>query len=309
MDMETEHSYWRVGVASAPAHHGEILQGVFAGRDGLTRGLVTLPCTLHTTAATFIPAPGAVVTVTPAWKGKARRAAELAVRAVTPPGGGPVGGHLELVGDTPLCRGFGSSTSDVLAAIWAVQDAFVSRLSAAEVARLAVRAEVASDSLMFEDSTVLFAQREGTVIEDFGYRMPPLRVLGFGSRPGGAGQGVDTLALTPARYDHEEIDRFGRLRAMLRDAVQTKDVALLGAVATASTEINQRHLPIPELPRIRRVALECGALGMQAAHSGDIAGLLFDRDDPEVEARTALAAHLLRGIGITDQWTYTVGDW
>lgn len=86
-----DHSGWRVGVASAPVHHGEILQGVFTGDGGLTRGLVTLPCTIHATRATFIPAPGAEVTVTPDWKGKARRAAELAVRAVTPPGAEPHG--------------------------------------------------------------------------------------------------------------------------------------------------------------------------------------------------------------------------
>ncbi|MFD5075690.1 kinase [Streptomyces sp. NPDC058371] len=303
-----DHSDWRVGVASAPVHHGEILQGVFTRGGELTRGLVTLPCTIHTTQAAFTPAPGPEITVSPAWKGKARRAAQLAVRAVTPPDAGPVGGHLELSGNVPLCRGFGSSTSDVLAAIWAVKDAFASPLPPQEVARLAVRAETASDSLMFEESTVLFAQREGTVIEDFGYPMPSLRVLGFGSRPEGGGRGVDTLAFTPASYDQEEIGLFTRLRAMLREAIQMKDVALLASVATASTDINQRHLPIPGLDRIRAIARDSGALGVQAAHSGDIAGLLFDRDDPDVEHRTGLAQRLLHDIGIDEQWNYTTGD-
>lgn len=87
-----------------------------------------------------------------------------------------------------------------------------------------------------------------------------------------------------------------------------KDVALLGSVATASTEINQRHLPIPKLDLIRNVARDSGALGVQAAHSGDIAGLLFDRDDPEVEERTGLAQRLLQALGIHEQWNYTTGD-
>ncbi|OKJ72337.1 kinase [Streptomyces sp. CB02460] len=303
-----DHSDWRVGAASSPVHHGEILQGVFTGREGLVRGLVTLPCTIHTTRATFTPAPGAAVTVSPEWRSKARRAAELAVRTVVPADAGPVGGHLELAGDVPLCRGFGSSTSDVLAAVWAVKDAFRAPLPAREVARLAVRAETASDSLMFEDSTVLFAQREGTVIEDFGYRMPPLRVLGFGSRPSNRGKGVDTLALPPARYDAAEIDRFAELRRQLREAIQTKDCALLGAVATASAEINQRHLPVPGFDRIRDIARTSGAVGVQVAHSGDIAGLLFDRDDPQADAHVAVASELLRGSGIDEQWNYTTGD-
>lgn len=87
-----------------------------------------------------------------------------------------------------------------------------------------------------------------------------------------------------------------------------KDVALLGSVATASAETNQRHLPVPGFDRIRDIQRTCGAVGVQVAHSGDIAGLLFDRDDPEVEARTAQAQELLRGTGIDEQWNYTTGD-
>ncbi|MEW2268480.1 MULTISPECIES: GHMP family kinase ATP-binding protein [Streptomyces] len=303
-----DHSGWRLGIASAPIHHGEILQGVFPHEGGLTRGLVTLPCTIYKTHATFMPAPGAELTVSPAWKTKALRAAELTIAAIRPDGEHPVGGHLDLSGDVPLCRGFGSSTSDVLATIWAVKDAFVSALAPEDVARLAVQAELASDSLMFEETSVLFAQRDGEVIEDFGYRMPPVRVLGFGSRPQNNGQGVDTLAFPPASYGTDETRSFAELQAMLRDAIQTKDAALLGAVATASTEINQRHLPIPDLDRIRWIVREVGALGVQAAHSGDIAGILFDRDDRDVEARTEHAKDLLHSTGIHEQWIFTTGD-
>lgn len=301
-------SDWRVGVASAPVHHGEVLQGVFHADGGLMRGLVTLPCTVYSTRAVFTPDPGGQVTVSPDWKGKARRAAELAVRALTPPGAPVPGGHLELTGDVPLCRGYGSSTSDVLAAIHAVKDAFVGSLPPEDVAQLAVQAETASDSLMFDESTVLFAQREGTVIEDFGYRMPPLRVLGFGSRPEGGGKGVDTLSLAPARYKQGEIELFDNLRTMLREAIHTKDVALLCSVASRSTEINQRHLPIPRLDSVQAAARETGALGVQVAHSGDIAGLLFDRDDPDVEGRVDLAQRLLHDSGIREQWNYTMGE-
>lgn len=303
-----DHSGWRAGVASAPIHHGEILQGVFPHQGRLTRGLVTLPCAVHTTRASFIPARGGEFTVSPAWKTKAVRAARLTAEACVPPGEGPVGGHLELTGDVPLRRGFGSSTSDVLAAAWAVQDALVRPLSPEETARIAVRAETASDSLMFKESSVLFAQREGEVIEDFGHRMPAVRVLGFGSRPENEGKGIDTLALPPAEYDTAELDLFAELQVMLREAVHTKDVALVGAVASASTDVNQRHLPIPRLDGLRAVVRETGALGIQTAHSGDIAGLLYDRDAPDVEARTEHGKRLLHDIGIHEQWIFTTGD-
>ncbi|MFF4656839.1 kinase [Streptomyces sp. NPDC001381] len=289
----------RVGRGTAPAHHGELLQGAFTvpDRDTPVRALVTLPCPSYTTRAAFTPAPGGAVTVSPPWKTKARRAAELAL------GDRPAGGRLELSGEVPLGRGFGSSTSDVLAAVRAVRDAYDAPLTAREAARLAVRAETAADALMFEETTVLFAQREGRALEDFGRRLPPLRVLGFGTRPGGDGRGVDTLSLPPPRYDDTEIARFDHLRELLRCAVRTGDAALLGTVATRSALLNQRHLPVPALDRLLAVAHDCAALGVQVAHSGDIAGLLFTPAvPPPPEARRRL-----RHWGFEEQWEFTTG--
>ncbi|WP_067504359.1 kinase [Actinoplanes sp. TFC3] len=297
----------RAGVASSPVHHGEILQGVFWHGDGLSRGLVTLPCAMYAVEATFTPADrdhDAGLTVWPSWKTKARRAAELTLARAQL----PVQGHLALSGDVPPCRGFGSSTSDVLAAIGAVTDAFSGTLPAADLARLAVQAETASDSLMFLSTAVLFAHREGVVIEDFGHPLPPVRVLGFGCRPEAGDRGIDTLALPPTRYTTDEINQFARLREVLREAVLTKDVELLGGVATASTRINQRHLPIPALRRILAIVEETGGVGLQTAHSGDIAGILFDRDDPGIDTRIERAQQMLSDIGVLDQWKFTTDD-
>ncbi|GAB7104239.1 L-threonine kinase BluE [Streptomyces phaeofaciens JCM 4814] len=283
------------GTGTAPVHHGELLQGMFTGPGGVpVRGLVTLPCPLFTTRAVFTPSAVGGVSVSPPWKRKAARAAGLAL------GGLAAGGRLELTGEVPPGRGFGSSTSDVLAAVRAVRDALGAPLTAREAARLAVRAETASDALMFEDTTVLFAQREGTVLEDFGHRLPPLRVLGFGTRPGTLG--VDTLALPPPDYDATELARFERLRARLREALRTGDAALVGAVATESALLNQRRLPVPALGTLLGVARSCGALGLQVAHSGDLAGLLLAPGTGTGPART-----LLRRAGVAECWEFTAG--
>ncbi|MER8072080.1 kinase [Streptomyces sp. NPDC094034] len=290
----------RMGESSAPIHHGEVLQGMFRDRGTARRGLVTLPCPLYCVRARFASDGMADVTVSPGWRTKARTAARLALSAY----GLPPGGHLEISSDVPLGRGFGSSTSDVLAAIGAVQDRYALRLTSAEKARLAVRAEIASDSMMFESTAVLFAQREGEVIEDFGHPLPAMFVLGFGSRPAQGGRGVDTLSLPPARYTDDDVLEFAELRAMLREAVLAKDVALLGHVATASTRLNQRHLPVPQLDRILNIVQEARALGLQISHSGDVAGLLFDRDDPALTVRSTHAEELLRDIGIVESWKF-----
>ncbi|MFJ8080057.1 kinase [Streptomyces sp. NPDC096205] len=294
-------SVWRVGRGWAPVHHGEILQGVFPHEGRLVRGLVTLPCTLHTTRATFTPATHEQLTVSPPWKTKALRAAHLTLKACT----GPAGGHLELTGDVPPGRGFGSSTSDVLAATRAVQDALQGALTPETVARIAVQAESASDSLMFPDTAVLFAQREGEVLENFGHSLPPLQVLGFGSRPDLGGRGVDTLTLPPPDHTRAELEIFTELRSTLREAIDTKDPSLVGEVATASTLLNQRHLPVPDLDALLAVAEHTDALGLQVAHSGDVAGLLYD---PGSEAYVQEARLLLRGLGLREQWVFMTPD-
>lgn len=293
---------YRVGFGSSGVHHGEILQGVFVHRGRLRRGLMTMPCDLYRAYAAFTPSQLPVLTVEPAHKAKAFRAAAAALAAL---GRSYLGGHLEVVSDVPLSRGFGSSTSDVLAAITAVRDALGDDLDSTVAARLAVLAEAASDSLMFTGAPVLFAQREGVVIEEFTGPLPPMGVLGFGTSVHGAG--IDTLELPPAAYSHTEIEEFAGLRDRLRDALGRGDTAELGRVASASTRINQRHLPMAGYAHIEPLVARTGALGLQTAHSGDIAGLLFDARDPEMEQRRDLAVALLRDLGISDSWKFTAG--
>jgi uncharacterized protein involved in propanediol utilization len=291
-----------VGTYRVEAHHGEILQGVFDSGGRLLRGLATLPCPLYSTGATFVPTGARGVSVWPAWRTKAKRAAELTLARL----GNPVsGGRLDITADIPLCRGFGSSTADVIAAVGAVL-AFTGRvLSTAEVGALAVAAETASDALMYGRRAVLFAHRGGELIEDLGTELMPVAVLGFGTSEDG--RGVDTLNLAPARYSSWEIEAFRPLRGMLRRAVETADVGLLGRVATASTLLNQRHLPVPKLAEILRIAEDVGAAGLQVAHSGDVAGLLFDPADPEVRSRLDQAVKCLYDLDVLETWQFETG--
>jgi uncharacterized protein involved in propanediol utilization len=288
----------RVGKACASAHHGEIVQGAFRVGGRVIRGLVTLRCPLYCSRATFTRDLSGQVRVLPGWREKARRAAELTVLEIGP----GAGGCLEIASDVPVGRGLGSSTSDVLAAIRAVADSFGLVLPPVGVARLAVAAETAADSLMFDHGAVLFAHREGTLIEDFGAGLPPLHVLGFGT-----GGPVDTLAYQPAWYTEQELDVFGELRVMLRHAIAAQDCALMGKVATTSTWINQKHLPIPHLDEVCAVAADVGALGVQTAHSGNVGGILFGRHVPDLGYRVEIAQKLLQRVGHNDHWRFDSG--
>jgi uncharacterized protein involved in propanediol utilization len=85
--------------------------------------------------------------------------------------------------------------------------------------------------------------------------------------------------LAPARYSWREIESFRPLLGLLRRVIHHGDAALLGCVATASARLNQRILPKPHFERLERLAQETGALGLQVAHSGSVAGLIFSPED------------------------------
>lgn len=280
------------------AHHGELLQGMFMGPGAFPmRGLVTLPCQLYSSEAEFVPSDAGNVTVVPEWKWKARYAAELTLTHIGAEG---TGGELTLSSSIPIGWGMGSSTSDVIAAIRATADGRGITLPTEAVARLAVAAETASDSIMFGDEALLFAQRDALVIEDFGTVFPTFEVLGFA-----AGAGVDTLSFKPAEYDDRDIRRFEELRLLLREGMKDHDPALVGYVATASSRINQRFLPKPEFDRVLSLADASGAVGVQVAHSGSVVGLLFDGDDSGVETRLEKAGAALADLGFGPTWRFS----
>jgi uncharacterized protein involved in propanediol utilization len=262
------------GIGYAIAHHGELLQGVFEDGTGrLRRALVTMPLPSRGSRAVFYPSQNHWGVVGAPGLTKARRAAIYALREFSGHPSPAKGGRVEITSNVPHGIGMGSSTSDVAAVITAVADYHGVTLSREEVGRLAVLAEVASDSVMIDDRVVLFAHRDGLILETLGHRLPPMIVVGCDTAPG---QAIETLGLPPADYSDKEAGEFQALRGALRRAIATEDVALLGKVATASARINQRYLPKPGLEALIELGLRHGGAGLQIAHSGTVAGLIFD---------------------------------
>ncbi|MFD9886236.1 GHMP kinase [Streptomyces alboflavus] len=293
------------GTGHAACHHGEILQGVFLDERGRRRaGLVTLPMPALGTRAEFVRRPGAEdVTVVPADRTKALRAATYAMAECATQCQEPLcGGELRLAGAVPVGLGMGSSSSDVIAAVRAVADAFGVLLAPEAIARLAVRAERASDPLMLDGRPLLFAQREGRVLEELGAALPPAVVVGCAL---GGGRPVDTLALPTRGYDDEDVRAYERLRALLRRAVATADPVLLGHVATESARRGQRVLAHEEFGELTAIAGRVGAVGVQVAHSGNVAGLLFDPAAPDLRGRLRRCSQALAAAGIPATYTFT----
>lgn len=276
------------GVGVSEHHHGEILQGAVRRGGEVVPCLITMPTRRVGSRARYVPATeGAVdagqggegasaldecvLEVVPAWKLKAARAAALALEFVGAPGGG---GRLEIECSVATGVGLGSSTCDVVAAIRAVCAAYGVGVEPDVVARLAVAAEGAVDPIMFDREVVLFAQRQGRVLETLGSWIPPYVVVSIDTDAGT--HGLDTLSLPPPQYTDAELDAFEELVARAQTAFERRDPAAVAAVATESAAMNQRFLTLRCFREIVALAGELGALGVQIAHSGTVAGILFD---------------------------------
>jgi uncharacterized protein involved in propanediol utilization len=284
----------KVGCCKTHSHHGEILQGVFEQGENcrLSRGLLTLPCPEYSTTARFYPdqTDGVIIEAGGRLTQKAQKAAQLTLKKIVVREGG---GRLVLSSNIPLGGGCGSSTSDVVATIKAIADAYKKKLSTQDIACLAITAEQASDSIMFEDRAILFAHREGSIIEDFHGPLPPLYIVGVNTNE----LGVDTLSFPAARYNCLEIEQFRVLRGALRRAIAYQDPQLIGRIASASARINQRFLPKPRLDCFINIVEQVGALGLQVAHSGTVVGLIFDPNDRNNKRKIRTAQKHLANMG------------
>jgi uncharacterized protein involved in propanediol utilization len=290
----------QTGIGQAIAHHGELLQGVFQGRDRrLHRALLTLPHPLRMTTATFWPSSSGVIAVRPADRTKAARAAKLTLDHL---GFGPAAGDLTIESTIPVGHGYGSSTADVIASIRAAAASAGTSLRPSAVSRLAIEAETASDAIAYCEQPVLFSHREGFVLEHFGAEYPPLVVVGCrcGTEP------VDTLRLPRARYSSEEIEQFRTLRGLAGRAFAQQDPWLLGRIATISACISQRYLPKPGFDAVRSIAEDFGACGVQVSHSGTVAGILLDARNREAASRALSVADALLRSGFHDVTRFSI---
>jgi len=195
------------------------------------------------------------------------------------------GGYVCLQTKLPRGRGYGSSTADIGATLYALGQAAGQELVSSEVARLAVHVEPTDSSLF--PGLALWDHRYGHVYEDLG-APPALMVVVLD--PGGV---VDTLAFN--QLDHRwSLDRLAfqhrEAFALVREGLRQGNLGALGAAATLSAIAHQAILANPLLEPTLSLARDVSALGVCRAHSGTLLGLLLDPEDADVLAITALAA-------------------
>jgi L-threonine kinase len=118
-----------------------------------------------------------------------------------------------------------------------------------------------------------YNHRRGELIEALG-SLPPMDILAVD-----LGGCVDTLQFNryPKNYSTEELDQIGRAYELVKTGLREQNLEKIGLGATMSARVNQRLLPKPHLEALIDISTNFGAHGICVAHSGTIAGLLFER--------------------------------
>jgi uncharacterized protein involved in propanediol utilization len=282
------------GFGMSHAHHGELFQGQIEDSHGRKRRcLMTLPCPFLWSKVVITPDRSEALHVEPRHKQKVIRVVQATFENLQIKG---IGGQVAVSSNIEEAKGYGSSTADCVAAARAAANVIGRRLSEREIARIVVSNETASDNTMFQRA-VLFAQREGLVLEDYQRPFPNLEIIGVDTEPTGY---IDTLRYPPAEYQWQHLQTFKVLVNAIRCAFRTGDLALLGRVATASATINQQFLPKGLFPELLKLADLAQILGVSVAHTGTVAGLVLNPDDPKLENKAEQLIKGLADLGLTE---------
>ena len=271
--------------ARAPGSCGELAQGMLDGGYFL----VSCPIDMYSTATVEISHGSGRVTA-PHDAPKSRRAVELTLARS---GRRDVDARLSLSSPLPSGKGMASSTADISASITATASAIspCAEISPNEIASIALRIEP-SDSVMFP-GIALLDHKSGSMMRALG-APPPMRVvvLDFGGN-------VDTLAFNGINRDRA----LNRLEAQSSEAlslieagIRAGNPAAIGEGATLSATANQQLLYKPQFDAVLRLAEDVGAVGVNAAHSGTVLGMLFEDDDSLAENAVSRAWDTLFGI-------------
>ncbi|MBE2223392.1 MAG: hypothetical protein IAF02_17770, partial [Anaerolineae bacterium] len=194
-------------------------------------------------------------------------------------GHGECNGRFYIQSSIPRGRGYGSSTADMGAVLYALAAACERPLSSIQATHMAANIEP-TDSTLFPGLVMLNhinGQITATLPE-----APPLVVLVIDP-----GKVIDTV-----KYNHQvnrnALETLAPTHqiafSLLKQGLLLQDWNLVGKAATLSATTHQKILFNPLLDSVLNLAKNTSALGVCRAHSGSLLGLLLEPATSDIEA-------------------------
>lgn len=248
-------------IVSSPGSCGEFIQGYM---DGISF-MVTCPINRYSYAMSQFDGPGdrlpkkaaLAVKKTLNYLGEEDRDIPIRLKSNILPG-----------------KGMASSTDDISAVAQAVALSCGKRLTAHEIADIALSIEP-SDATFF-NGIVRFDHRGGTLIQQIG-ACPPLKILIYD-----CGGEIDTVDFN-TRADlvdlKKENEKYIKIALNLfRKGIQNGSIDEIGRASSISAFANQKILYKKQLNRFYKVGMQLGGKGIICAHSGTVLGLIVSAD-------------------------------
>jgi L-threonine kinase len=247
-------------MAKVPGSCGELAQGIINGGDLL----ITCPISWHSAVEfNFSERAG---------DEKENCKSYAAVRNFLSSRGCGRRFSLKIESQLPRGKGMASSSADIAASCAAAAKALGEAVAPDEIKNIALAIEP-TDGVFFPGIVAFDHVRGGTLVN---LGEPPkikLAIFDFGGE-------IDTIDfnkradLKPLRRAKQE--EFAEAYSLVKEGIATGNPVLVGKGATVSALANQNILPKPHLEKMIIIGNHCGALGVNVAHSGTVAGVLFD---------------------------------
>ncbi|WP_312335451.1 GHMP family kinase ATP-binding protein [Anaerospora hongkongensis] len=251
----------------APGSCGELVQGTIEGQNFL----ITCPIDVYSQAQIISSAS----TVLPEYQ-KAAAAMEMTLRYL---GVTPQNDSILIQSELLIGKGMASSSADISAACQATALRYGKRLTADEIAAIALAIE--PTDAIFYPGIMMFDHVAGKISKCLG-NPPPIDIVILD-----VGGEIDTLSfnrrqdLTDRNQSKEQAVK--QAVDLVAAGIKQGDSRLIGEGATISALANQSILYKPYLEQIIEIGKYYGAVGVNAAHSGTVLGVLFPAGCGEVQ--------------------------
>lgn len=246
----------------APGSCGELVQGTLGGKNFL----VTCPINLYSTATIKDCSGPSLICAGDKVKEAIKKT--MGYLNIEPKF------QLTVQSGLPQGKGMASSSADISAACQALALSAGKSLTPDEIANIAISIEP-TDGIFFPGIVMIdhIAGKDRLLLGN----PPPITIAVFD-----VGGEVDTLYFNQRidlkRLNDEKEPKVQQALHFVKQGILTGDPELIGRGATLSAIANQSILYKPCLETVINLAKQYGAIGVNAAHSGTVLGILFRSD-------------------------------
>lgn len=246
----------------APGSCGELVQGTLGGKNFL----VTCPINLYSTAMVRNSSAPSLICAGDKVKEAIKKTMDyLSIHSNF---------QLTVQSGLPQGKGMASSSADISAACQALALSVGKSLTPDEIAKIAISIEP-TDGIFFPGIVMIdhIAGEDRFLLGN----PPPITIAVFD-----VGGEVDTLYFNQRidlkRLNDEKEPKVEQALHFVKQGILSGDAELIGRGATLSAIANQAILYKPCLETVINLAKQYGAIGVNAAHSGTVLGVLFRSD-------------------------------